>query len=340
MTSLAVKEHVSLKSFNTLAIEAHCRYFIAITDSSQLPDAVNFAKEKQLDTLILGGGSNIVLAGDFPGVVIHIDTTGITADQQGDSVLLEVAAGENWHQLVLWSLSQEYFGLENLALIPGTVGAAPIQNIGAYGVELESMVEAVTGWHCELKAVQTLTREQCQFGYRDSIFKHSLKDKFVITSVTLRLQLTPAVKLDYKALADFLAGKELLAPAPSQVAEAVIAIRQSRLPDPESIPNVGSFFKNPMVSPEKFESLQSQFPDIAHYIQADGRIKLAAAWLVEQAGWKGRVEGRVGVHQQQSIVLVNHNKGTGKEILGLAGLIQQSVAARYGVELEIEPRVY
>lgn len=338
--TLAVRERVSLQSYNTLAIAAQCGYLIEVSELEQLPQALDFARRHQLPRLILGGGSNIVLADDFPGVVIHMVLRGINVDVQGDTVLLDIAAGENWHDLVCWCLQQGYYGLENLALIPGTVGAAPIQNIGAYGVELQHLLDSVTGWDCEQESWQTLTNTQCEFGYRDSVFKHALKDRFIITSVRLRLSLKANTRLNYQILSDYLAERQITTPTPEQVADAVIAIRQSKLPDPATLPNAGSFFKNPVISVAAFERLQQQFPSLVYYPQADGRFKLAAGWLVEQTGWKGRSLGQVGVHEQQALVLINPGQGTGQDILQLASAIQQDVYEQFAIELEIEPRVY
>ena len=335
-----VTENVSLKAFNTLAVEAEAEWFAELRDLSQLPELVDFARQNRLPLTVLGGGSNVVLPGTIPGLVIRMATTGISVVTEGDDVLLTVAAGENWHQLVCWSLQQGYFGLENLALIPGSVGAAPVQNIGAYGVELASRLYSVTGLDLETGTYRTLFHAECQFGYRDSLFKRELKGKFIITSVVLRLSLKPEVCVDYPALKAMLEQQGFGHPTPQQVADAVIAVRRSKLPDPQQLPNAGSFFKNPIVSSTQYRALVNEFPELIGYSQSNGQYKLAAGWLVEQAGWKGRSFGEVAVHDRQALVLVNPGSGSGAHILQLAAAIQNDVQQQFGVSLEIEPVIY
>ena len=344
----AIQQQVPLQKYNTLAIPVLAHYFVELRDEKHLPEYLAFAEKKHLPVLILGGGSNIVLTQDFVGLVIKMSLTGISVVEQGDAVIVTAAAGENWHDLVTWCLQQGYNGLENLALIPGSVGAAPIQNIGAYGVELTDIFESLSGWDCSSQEWKTLSREDCQFAYRDSIFKHALKNRFIITSVSLRLHLNGEVNVSYGALQQALqqtsqktAAEPTNTPSAQQVADAVIAIRQSKLPDPSVLPNAGSFFKNPVVSAGQATQLLSRFPDMAHYPQADGKVKLAAGWLLEQAGWKGKQLGTVGMHQQQSLVLVNHDveRTNGESVLTLAGQIQQDVQRQFSVTLEIEPTI-
>lgn len=337
---LDFSENVSLKPFNTLALDTRAHYFASLKSTAELAEALAFADGKKLPALMIGGGSNLVLASDFEGVVLHNALRGIEFEVQGDEVLLTAAAGENWHHLVMLCLGKGYYGLQNLALIPGLVGAAPIQNIGAYGVELVSLFESLRGWDCEAKEFRQLNAGQCQFGYRDSIFKHTLKGRFYITEVTLRLSTRPTISIGYRALRQKLFELGLEEPTPQQVAEAVMAIRRSKLPDPAELPNAGSFFKNPLISKKQFDSLIPHYPAMVHYPQDDGRVKLAAGWLLEKAGWKGRQMGRVGMHTEQAIVLVNYGAGSGAEVLSLAAQIQQDIKDKFGIALEIEPSIY
>jgi UDP-N-acetylmuramate dehydrogenase len=337
---LDFSENVSLKPFNTLALDTHAHYFASVKSTNELAEALTFADHKNLPTLMIGGGSNLVLASDYEGVVLHNALRGIEFDIRGDDVLVTAAAGENWHQLVMLCLSKGYYGLQNLALIPGSVGAAPIQNIGAYGVELVSLFESLRGWDPGAKDFRQLNAEQCQFGYRDSIFKHALKGRFYITEVTLRLSTRPTVSIGYRALRQKLFELGVEEPTPQQVAEAVMLIRGSKLPDPAELPNAGSFFKNPLISKKQFDSLFPHYPAMVHYPQDDGRVKLAAGWLLEKAGWKGRQMGHVGMHTEQSIVLVNYGDGSGADVLSLAAQIQQDIKDKFGIALEIEPSIY
>jgi UDP-N-acetylmuramate dehydrogenase len=335
-----IEENHSLLSANTLRIDVTARYFCKITEPEQIPQALAFSLRHNLPVLVLGGGSNIVLTGDFSGLVLSIALSGIAISQRADEVMVTAAAGENWQQLVRYCLQQGYTGLENLSLIPGTVGAAPVQNIGAYGVELEQIFVSLNGWDIEQQRWRTLTRADCCFGYRDSIFKQSLKDRFIITSVTLSLSSRSKVNTSYAALDQFFKQAGIDFPTPQQVADAVTRLRQSKLPDPLQLANVGSFFKNPVVTDSHCAQLLEQFPQLVFYPYDANHVKLAAAWLVEKAGWKGRRLGPVGMHDQQSIVLINYSHGSGQDVLALARQIQQDVAREFSVELEIEPRIY
>lgn len=336
-----IQNDVNLQPFNTLAVPAKARFYAAVTDREQLPLLLAFARENNLPLLPLGGGSNVVLANDFPGLVLHMQLQGKTLVREDRShYWLQVAAGENWHELVQYCLDARYWGLENLSLIPGSVGAAPIQNIGAYGVELKDVF-------AELEAVDVRTGEcrvfdhgACRFGYRDSFFKREGRDRYLILSVTLRLARQPHVKVTYPALREALATVPVDQLTPRLVSDAVCRVRRSKLPDPAEVPNVGSFFKNPLVALDQFLSLQVQHPGMVSF-PADARsVKLAAGWLIERAGWKGVRRGPVAVHHQQALVLTNAGHASGQEVLALAKEIHRSVADEYGVELEIEPRVY
>lgn len=333
-----IKRNVSLRDRHTLAAPARAAYFVEVDSQASLIAALAYARDHDLAVAILGGGSNSVFAGDYPGLVIALTMTGIASEEDGEQRLVRVAAGENWDQLVRVCLAQGWYGLENLIAIPGSVGAAPIQNIGAYGVEVASFIDWVSGWDCRVGAARRLSAAQCRFGYRDSIFKGELRDRFVITEVGFRLSKRASVECSYPALQAPLSG--IAQPSPHQVAEAVESVRRAKLPDTRIQPNAGSFFKNPIVDAETAERLLSQHPDLAHWPLAGGQVKLAAAWLVDRAGWRGYRQGGVGVHPQQAIVLVNYDGDRGDAILALAAQIQADVRRRYGVSLEIEPRVY
>lgn len=345
---LTVTENVSLTAANTLALQASARYFFELTDELQIPQALEFARSKNVPVLVLGGGSNIVLTANFPGLVIVNRLRGISVEAVGpenageDSVIVSAAAGENWHQLVEFCLQEGYYGLENLALIPGSVGAAPIQNIGAYGVELTRIFHSLRGWDRVEQSWKTLTADDCAFGYRDSIFKGALKGRFIISSVSLTLSLKPEVDTHYDALRLALEAQGWSKPTPQQVAQTVIAIRRSKLPDPADLPNAGSFFKNPVIPSAQAEQLKIDYPGLVSYPQPGSstqvpQVKLAAGWLLERAGWKGKRQGAVGMHEQQSLVLINYAQANGADVLALATSIQRDIQKTFGIELEIEP---
>ena len=323
---------------NTLRLPARAEWCASVGTPAELAEALAFARSRALPVCVLGGGSNVVLRERIPGCVLLMRMQGEDVLEHGGAVVrLRVAAGTCWHDFVLACHARGWYGLENLALIPGTVGAAPVQNIGAYGVELAAFVEEVgavdraTGERC------TFTRADCRFAYRHSIFKGELAERTVITDVTFRLPLDAAVQADYPALRAALDGAA--DPTPAEVLRAVLAIRRQRLPDPQRLPNVGSFFHNPVLERARFESLRTRHPDVVHW--ADGeRVKLAAAWLVEQAGGKAMREGAARVHERQALVLVNDGDATATEVLELARRIAAAVAARFGVELRIEPAIY
>lgn len=331
-------EDVPLQGLNTLGIPARAAYFAEITSVDELQRVLANPILASLPRLVLGGGSNIVLQGDFPGVVLHIAMQGIQVVASEPDPVLRVAAGENWDQLVRHCLAQGWYGIENLISIPGSVGAAPIQNIGAYGVELADVLVAVTGWDVQRGALRRLDAAQCQLSYRSSIFKQTLQDRFIITDIELKLNTQGRPNLSYAALAEQLPNPEGV--TPKQVAETVAALRARRLPDYLTQPNAGSFFKNPIVSAARAAALVSRWPDMVRWPLADGRVKLAAAWLVDQCGWKGQRRGGVGIHPHQAIVLVNYQHCPGAEVLALAEAIQASVRDRFAVSLEIEPRLY
>lgn len=335
-----VCEDVELQSYNSLRLPARAARFFCVTTPASLEHALKLAREEQWPVLVVGGGSNIVMADNFPGLVLQIAIQGRCWSQlQGDDAILELGAGENWHETVRYAVTAGYRGIENLALIPGTVGAAPVQNIGAYGVELRDTLVDVTVWDRELNQQRVLTNPECRFAYRDSIFKQQA-DRFVVLKVRLALSRSRPLQLDYRDLQDyFKAQPDQTNLSAKTVADAVTHVRRSKLPDPDLLPNAGSFFKNPIVSLAQYEALKKQFPDIVAYLMPEC-AKLAAAWLIDQCGWKGYREAHVGVHNRQALVLVHHGDGTGEELLGLARRIRDDVSQRFGVDLEIEPRIF
>lgn len=336
--TLTVDNHVDLGPFNTLAVPARAKYFTQLDSLDQIDELIDFLSREQLPLLLLGGGSNVVLADDFSGLAVKLNLLGVNIQERGDQVLVSAMAGENWHALVEHCLSNNIYGLENLALIPGTVGAAPIQNIGAYGVELESVFHSLDAVDLKTGERKTFSKVDCQFGYRDSIFKNAAKDRYVITRVNLSLSKTPASDLRYPALQQALEGVEKV--TPQAVFDAVCRVRASKLPDPKDIPNAGSFFKNPVIANSLFETLKQAHPEMPGYPQANDCTKLAAGWLIDQSGWKAKPVGRVQMHALQALVLTNPNCDSGQAILTLARAVQADILQRFGVTLEIEPRVY
>lgn len=331
-----IQENISLKPYNTFGIDKKARFFVVVKSSSELIEALKWGNEQNLIILILGGGSNILLTQDLDAFVIKIEITGINPDaESNEHVWIEVGAGELWHDLVLFAIENNWAGIENLSLIPGTVGASPMQNIGAYGVEIKDV------FHC-LKALNRLTYEieefeanQCRFGYRDSVFKNELKGLYIILSVTFKLDKVPNLKLEYGAIKETLAKHNIETPTIKSVSDAVIEIRQSKLPDPKQIGNAGSFFKNPTISIEQYESLKTAYSTIPGYSNEEG-IKVPAAWLIEQCGWKGKRFGEVGVHEKHPLVLVNYGNGDGAAIRDLSTKIQKSVFDKFGINLHPE----
>jgi UDP-N-acetylmuramate dehydrogenase len=333
-----IRENFELEALNTLHVPARARFYMEVESASQLLWALDWAASGQQDTLVLGGGSNLVFAGDFRGLVIRMAIRGRRWERVVDHrATLVLGAGENWHDAVLYAARAGYRGIENLALIPGTAGAAPVQNIGAYGVELCDCLESVTALDRTTGELVTLDNGECRFAYRDSLFKHT-PGRFVITEIRLGLSRNKPLALGYRDLQEYLVDMPESELAPLDVAEAVMAIRRRKLPDPAIIPNAGSFFKNPVVDLAQFEALGAQHPDIVGYRQEHG-VKLAAAWLIDQSGWKGFRNARVGVHNRQALVLINHSGGSGRDILALAEEIRDSVEKKFGVILEMEPGI-
>jgi len=338
MFPIPLQRDFSLRSLNTFGIEARARAYLPVAGADILLAVKNSPELAALPRLILGGGSNLLLTQDFPGLVLHMRSTGMAIiDSDEESVHVRAAAGESWHGLVMWTLAQGVGGLENLALIPGSVGAAPIQNIGAYGVELKDRFHSLTAFDFVSGEMLTLDRATCRFGYRDSIFKHELRDRAVVLDVTFALPKKWQANMNYADVMQELSQRQITSPSPQDIAAAVIAIRTRKLPDPAQIGNAGSFFKNPIVSAAQRDSLLAQYPQLVSYVQPDGGCKLAAGWLIDQCGWKGRSLGAAGVYEKQALVLVNKGGATGREIAALAQAIQADVQAKFGVRLEPEP---
>lgn len=330
-----------LQPLNTLGVPSCASQFVRASDEAVLKQALGFAQEKRLPVLVLGGGSNVVLPERFDGLVIQIAIMGIEVVAEDEEHLwIRAGAGEVWQDLVEYSLKKNAFGLENLSLIPGTVGAAPIQNIGAYGVELDSVFDTLTAIHCESGEAREFDAAACEFRYRDSIFKNRLRDTYVITQVTFKLRKHAALNISYAPLQESLAGIPAEHLTPRKVSDAVIAIRQSKLPDPAKIPNAGSFFKNPVVSNAKLDELKRVHPGIVSYPIGEGEAKLAAGWLLDAAGWRGHQKDGIGMHEKQALVLVNPGHRAGETVLDYAQRIQEDIAMRFGVMLEREPVAY
>jgi UDP-N-acetylmuramate dehydrogenase len=327
-----------LDSLNTFRIPARARHYLRVEGAEQLAALRADPALAALPRLVLGGGSNMLFTRDVEGVVLHMTGLGkeVLGEQDG-RILVRAQAGENWHAFVQWTLAQGLGGLENLSLIPGTVGAAPIQNVGAYGTETRDVFHCLTAFDMASGEVRTLDAAACRFAYRDSVFKHAEGRELVVLDVTFALPAAWSPNLRYAELARAVEEAGLAAPTPQEVGRTVAAIRRRKLPDPLEIGNAGSFFKNPVVSQEHCARLLAEFPNLVHHAQADGSEKLAAGWLIDQCGWKGRSLGRAGVYPKQALVLVNLGGATGDEVVRLARAIQADVKARYGVELEPEP---
>lgn len=336
---MQIEYNVSLKDYNTFGLEAKAAAFVEVHSVEELQEALR-ENQGKLPIFILGGGSNLLLTQDVPFLVIKNAIKGITIVEEAETdLVLAVGGGENWHQLVMKTLDNGLSGLENLSLIPGTVGAAPIQNIGAYGVELKDVFEKLEAVELATGNLQTFDAAACKFGYRDSVFKQELKGKFCITTVFLRLSKKPLINTNYGAIREVLKERHIEQPTSRDVSDAVIFIRQSKLPDPAKLGNSGSFFQNPEIERSQFERLQQQFPNIIHYDLPDGRVKIPAGWLIEQCGWKGKRVGNTGSHKDQSLVLVNYGGATGAEVWQLAQDIIASVKEKFGIELTPEVNV-
>ncbi|MEM7209948.1 MAG: UDP-N-acetylmuramate dehydrogenase [Pseudomonadota bacterium] len=336
---MTIQRAVSLKDRNTFGFDVRAEYFAQVDSWDDVNDAISWSGKKSLPVFVLGGGSNLVLTRDIEGLVLAVETRGIeVVNEDSSSITLQIAAGENWHQFVMYCCEHGYHGVENLALIPGNVGAAPIQNIGAYGVELCDVFESLDAISLSDGLTHTFSRADCQFAYRDSAFKRAAKTGFLISQVRLKLNKIFAPNLEYGALQNAMHEHGIDRPNAQQLVDLVCAIRQSKLPNPAEIGNAGSFFTNPIVSPETHEVLKTKHPQLVSFPDGE-RFKLAAAWLIERCGWKGHRENGVGVHDKQALVLVNQKGGDGQSLIALADKIVCSVSETFGVELEIEPLV-
>lgn len=332
-----IQQNISLKNYNTFGIDVLAKRFISIESVYQLQQLLK--KEKNI--FLISGGSNMLLTRDIEKLVVHINIQGISLDHEDENyVYLTVNAGENWHDFVLWCVNNNYGGIENLSLIPGNVGTCPIQNIGAYGVEVKDTITKVEAIELETGKLIQFSNAQCKFGYRNSIFKNEVKGKYIISSVSFKLtKKGHKLNTSYGAIETELASKNIVQPDLTDISEAVIAIRKSKLPDPKEIGNSGSFFKNPVISKNDFSLLMEEYPNIPSYTVSETEIKVPAGWLIEKAGFKGKRYGNYGVHEKQALVLVNYGDASGKEIHQLAQKIRQTILEKFKISLEIEVNV-
>jgi len=330
-------QHQSLKNYNTFSIEARAKEFIAVDTIDSLIEVVASNK----DLFILGGGSNMLLTQDIEKLVVHVDLKGREIIEQNENfVIVKAQAGENWHEFVLWCISQDFGGIENLSLIPGNVGTTPIQNIGAYGVEIKDTLYSCEALNRKTLQIETFTNAQCQFDYRESVFKNELKEQYIITAVLFKLtKKDHAVSTTYGAIEAELSKQKIQNPSLKDISNAVIAIRQSKLPDPKELGNSGSFFKNPIISKEAYEKAKALHPDMPHYVVSENSVKVPAGWLIEQAGFKGKRFGDAGVHKNQALVLVNYGTATGAELVALSQNIQQTILTQFGIAIEAEVNI-
>lgn len=334
-----VHVNFSLKHLNTFKVDAFSRWYTEINTDQDLIDLFSDKYWYQVDRFILGGGSNVLLTKDFEGLIIKMNRRGIEHELEGDHIYVTAGGGEVWNDLVTYAVDRNFAGLENLTLIPGSVGASPIQNIGAYGVELKDVFYKCEAFEVRTGTFREFTRDECEFEYRNSVFKSRLKGEYIITRVTFKLSSRPNLNTTYGAIEQELRRRGIESPTIKDVSDVVAAIRVSKLPDPSTIGNAGSFFKNPVISETDFRRLQSTFPDIVHFLLPTGGVKLAAGWLIEQCGWKGRQVGHTGTWKNQALVLVNHGNATGREVYDLSEEIVKSVQSRFNVILEREVNI-
>lgn len=331
-----IQENISLLPYNTFGIDKIARYFVQATSEKEIQTALEFAEDKSIPVIVLGGGSNILLTQDLQALVLKIEIKGIKLiSEDEENVFVEVGAGENWHEFVLHSIHHNWAGVENLSLIPGTVGASPMQNIGAYGIEIKEVFHQLKAINRKTKKTEVFNWEDCKFGYRESVFKNKLKDQYIITQVVFRLAKNPVFHTEYGAIQETLEQMGIASPSIKLISDAVIQIRQSKLPDPKEIGNAGSFFKNPTISKNHYIKIKDSYPGVPGYPTEEG-IKVPAAWLIEQAGWKGKTFGNIGVHTKQPLVLVNYGGGDGNAIKELSQQIQKSVHQKFGILLHPE----
>lgn len=337
---MQIQQNISLKNYNTFGIDVNAQQFVSVSSIDELKWVLT-EYNKSEEKLFLGGGSNMLLTQPIHGLVIHLNIKGKSVVFEDDTfVQVKGFAGENWHEFVLWCLEQGFGGIENLSLIPGNLGSAPIQNIGAYGVELRDVMISCDVLDLRDFSVKTLTNKECQFGYRESIFKQKEKGNFIVLSVILQLTKNNHIlHTSYGAINDELEKMGISQPSIKDISNAVINIRRSKLPDPKDIGNSGSFFKNPVISSEKYQTLKAIFPDMPQYPVSEKEVKVPAGWLIEKAGFKGKTLGNYGVHKKQALVLVNYGGANGSDILNLARLIQKTIFRIFGIEIETEVNI-
>lgn len=333
-----IKENISLKNYNSFGLDVKTHFFVECFSIQDIIDFLNIHQDKDLPLMILGGGSNILFSKDFEGYVLRPSIKGIDIVEENEKdVVVRVGAGEDWDEFVNYCVERGWGGIENLSLIPGNIGTCPIQNIGAYGVEVKDVITKVEALDIESLSLISYANSECNFGYRDSVFKTTLKGKQIVTHVTFKLKKQPEFKLDYGNLVNELKRFEKI--DLKSIRQAVIDIRECKLPDPEDIGNAGSFFKNPIIGKETFEKIKIEYPNIPNYDLGNDLVKIPAGWLIEKAGYKGRRDGNTGVHEQQALVLVNYGNATGEEILHLARNIQQTILILFGIMLEMEVNI-
>lgn len=338
--SLQVQPQVSLKPFNSFGVDVRAQLFAEAHSDADVREALAYATAHDVPLLVIGGGSNLLLTADIAALVLRMATRGIhVISDDGSRVVIEAEAGEPWHPFVQYTLAQGFSGLENLSLIPGTVGAAPMQNIGAYGVEIKDVFAGLTALDRQTGELRDFSLEECNFAYRDSLFKQQ-PGRWLILRVRFALDRVAHLHLEYGPVRQRLSEQGIEQPTPTDVSRAICSIRSEKLPDPAVLGNAGSFFKNPLVSAAIVAQIKAQHPDLVAYAQPDGQMKLAAGWLIERAGWKGFREADAGVHKLQALVLVNYGTATGLQLLDLAQRIQKDIAERFNVELEMEPNRY
>jgi UDP-N-acetylmuramate dehydrogenase len=341
LASMQIRENISLLPYNTFGIQAKAKYFAAFSSVDELTELLtNSNLQTPNPKLILGGGSNILLTKDFDGLVLKNEIGGVTVvNEDEEHIYVKAGAGENWHKLVMYCVENGFAGMENLSLIPGSVGASPMQNIGAYGVEIKDIFYEAEGYHVDENAIKKFSLEDCEFGYRESVFKHKYKGQFIITSVTYCLRKKPVFTTSYGVIQQELEKMGVEGLSIKAVSQAIINIRSSKLPDPKEIGNAGSFFKNPQVDKIQFEVLQKEHPAIPNYPFNETHIKVPAGWLIEQCGWKGYRKGDAGCYAKQALVLVNYGKASGNEIFQLSEAILQSVKEKFKIRLEREVNI-
>lgn len=333
-----IQKNISLKQYNTFGIDATAAYFSEFATVDELQELTEYFSDKE--KLILGGGSNILFTKDYAGAVLKNTIKGIEViDEDNEYIYIKAGSGEVWHQFVLYCIKNNYAGIENLSLIPGYVGASPMQNIGAYGVEIKDVFHSLEAFHIQDKATVTFTKDACAFGYRESVFKNKYKNQFVITSVIYKLYKQPRINIAYGAIAQELEKMHVNTPTIKDVSDAVITIRRSKLPDPAEIGNAGSFFKNPVIDANHFQKILAQHPDMPHYPAEENKIKIPAGWLIEKAGWKGFKKNDYGVHAKQALVLVNYGNAKGKEIYHLSEEIISDIYSKFDILLEREVNI-